>query len=91
MRQTNSNIRAASQEKFEEREVWRKIVVKILKWKDGILVVDTSDLVDKVTLTEWNTYCETTLNTNVVQGKEKTIKKLEETKKIIQQHGGFEN
>lgn len=81
----------AQQDKLDEREAWHKIVVKILSWKNGLTDSGVVDLKDKITPSEWDTYYQGLIKINIIHGKEKTIKKLEEIKKTISKHGGFKN
>ena len=82
-RSNNHNNNLAYQEKFQEREAWHKLVVKMICWQDG-------HLVDKITSKEWKTYCEHTVKTNVSHRKDRVLDSLKETKEIITDHGGFE-
>lgn len=82
-RSDHHNNNLAYQEKFQEREAWHKLVVKVICWKDG-------HLANKITPKEWETYCERTVKTNVSHGKDKVLHSLKETKDIITNHGGFE-
>ncbi len=77
-------------EKMKEYETWFKIVVKILRWKDGATELGDLSKIDKVSQKEWKTYCETILKKNIVFGKKKTQEKLDETWKKIQQYHCFE-
>lgn len=81
-----SNPRFASQEKSDQREIWHKLVVKIINWKDG----GASRIKDKITPKEWNTYYRRMLKTNTSYGKQRVLSELKETKDTIQKHGGFE-
>jgi hypothetical protein len=85
------NLNQAYLEKQEERENWHKIVVKILSWKGGKTNSGSSILKDKISLKEWNTYYQGMIKISVVSGKENTVKKLEEIKKLIKSHGGFQD
>ena len=90
-RPNHHNIRVVNQEKLDEREAWHKIVVKILSWKDGLTEGSAVKFKDKITSIEWNIYWQSSIRINVIHGKEKTEKKLEEIRRMIQKHGGFEN
>lgn len=65
------------------REIWRKLVVKIIRWKNG----DTST--EKITDKEWKEYYSKTLEINVSSQKAKVLDTLKETYSIIQKLGGF--
>ena len=70
-----------NQEKFEERETWHKLVVKIIRCKEGQGGTITSK--------EWKMYSEHVLETHVTEGKEVTAKKLKEIKEQITKNNGF--
>lgn len=88
VRTYHSNNRVLNQEKLEARESWHKLVVKIISWKDGISN-KTFKLNDKISPKEWEIYCERKMEINLIQGKDKVLKMLEDTKKIIKIHRGF--
>ncbi len=58
-------------------------MVKILRWKDG----QPSN--DKITPKEWQVYTKHLIETNLTQGKDKTMEKLREIKDQIQENNGF--
>ena len=82
MNSNHRNISLASQQKFEERETWHKLVVKVICWKDGLLQ-------DKITPGEWATYCQCMIKTNVSVGKQKVMENLKALQHIIKDHNGF--
>jgi hypothetical protein len=88
-RQTSSNSKLINQEKLEEREAWHKIVVKILSWKNGLAEGGSIQITDKITSQEWDTYYQSTIKINTVNGKDKAIAKLKEIKESITKHNGF--
>ena len=88
IRSNQRNNKLASQEKSEEREIWRKLVVKVILWKDKASE-KKSNTPDKITPKEWKTYCQKMVETNVSYGKEKVMGTLKETWQIINNHGGF--
>lgn len=77
--------KAVSDEKAEAREAWYKIVIKVLKWKEGTRASGTDPITDK----EWNNYYKETIKINAQGSKDKTLKKLKETEDLIKKHGGF--
>lgn len=85
----HTNRRPAYQEKFEAREAWHKLVVKVINWKDELLDGRIERLTDKISPKEWNIYCQHMIRTNVTYGRQKVLESLKETRKIIQEHGGF--
>lgn len=87
---SNYHTREAYQEKFEEREAWHKLVVKVIIWKDGLSETETRKLINKISLKEWRVYCQHMVKTNVTYGREKVLANLKETWQIIKKHGGFE-
>jgi hypothetical protein len=81
-RPNQSKNKDAYQEKLEEREAWHKLVVKVLKCKDG----DTSDM---LSIHEWETYCKKISETNLTYGKDQVKANLQETWEIINNNHGF--
>lgn len=71
------------QEKAEEREIWYRLVVRIIKWKEGLGG-------DKISTADWDTYCDRIIKISITNGKERTLENLRETQRIIQNRGGFE-
>lgn len=71
-----------TQEKHKAREAWHKLVVKILGWKDGVRL-------EKITLKEWKTYYQGLVKISTLNGRKKTVEKLEAIKEIIKKNGGF--
>lgn len=90
IKSNNQRNKLAYQDKFEEREAWHKLVVKIICWKDGILEGSSIKSTNKITPKEWSTYQKRMVKTNTTYSKQKVLLSLKETKEIIQQHGGFE-
>ena len=77
--------KTVSDEKAEAREAWYKIVVKVLKWKEGTRAMGTEPLTDK----EWSNYCKETIKINAAGSKDKSLKRLKEIEELIKKHGGF--
>ena len=67
---------------WEEREVWHKLVVKIICWKDKVHG-------DKITKEEWKIYCWRMIKINVSRGEQKIYEELKETEQAIKNYGGF--
>lgn len=91
----NSNSRHRSggiinQEKALERELWYKLAVKVMVWQDGFTENNKADITTRITPKEWDFYCQKTVQTNVVKGKELTILKLKQVYIKIKQNKGFE-
>lgn len=80
----NPNVRPEYQEKYIERELWHKLVVKIINWED-----EDNVLMDKITVDEWNTYSRRMIVIDVTGGEQKALDNLEKTRKIIKAHNGF--
>lgn len=78
-------------EKQEAYEAWFKIVVKILRWKDGAATFGGSPSLEKVTKKEWQMYCETMIKKNITQGEKNTKEALSKTKETITYYNGFAN
>lgn len=89
MQSRRSNIQLASKEKFEERETWHKLVVKIISWADGCWPGGAIKDVEKIALKEWTTYYKRTLKINGETNRQKVIRSLNERKELIKKNGGF--
>jgi hypothetical protein len=83
----HTNSRFANQEKADQREIWHKLVVKIINWKDG----GGMKTANKITPKEWNTYYKRMLKTNTSYAKQRVLSELQETKEKILKNGGFED
>ncbi|OGM25648.1 hypothetical protein A3D00_02790 [Candidatus Woesebacteria bacterium RIFCSPHIGHO2_02_FULL_38_9] len=77
------------QKKFEEREEWHRLVVKVIIWKDGTVGEGVVQLVDKITSKEWEFYCGRITKANIVNGKDRIQIRLNETLQRIKENGGF--
>lgn len=86
VKKPQANNRQVTLEKSQEREIWFKTVVKVLKWKEGKA---KSAGVDLISDKEWAVYCKETLKINANGPKAKTQQKLKETEDLIKKHGGF--
>ncbi|KKQ65664.1 MAG: hypothetical protein US86_C0009G0032 [Candidatus Daviesbacteria bacterium GW2011_GWA2_38_24] len=60
----------SNQEKLEERELWYKLVVKIIRWKDQALCLGITRATDKITTEEWNTYHQGIVKINTTKTQE---------------------
>ncbi len=89
IRSIRPNIRLANQEKTEEREIWHKLVVKIISWKSGLLEGGLIKATDKITPKEWNTYHKGRVKISSDFGKDKVRSSLKEIKAFIKKQGGF--
>lgn len=89
-RSNSSRIKPAHQEKSEEREAWLKLVVKVIRWKEGTSERGSVKLADKITSKEWKAYSKKILSTNITLGKDRIMDNLREIEKMIMSHGGFE-
>lgn len=88
---TRPNIRQASLDKLEQREIWHKLVVKIILWKDSVSNSLSFRRAEKITDKEWLTYCRRVSQTNLTYGKQKVLQNLKELKATIKSNGGFES
>lgn len=86
-----ANIKQAAQEKLEEREIWHKLVVKVIIWREGSSKDGKLREAEKITSKEWEIYCKRMISMSVTYGKEKAALILKETCQAIQKNGGFEN
>ena len=80
------NIPLKADGKVDEREIRYQLVLKIINWKSPEVV----KFMEKVTRSEWENYCQNMVKVNVSWSAEKVQTTLEETKKLIKAHGGFE-
>ena len=85
-----SYANAASQDQADQREIWHKLVVKIISWKDGLLEGGIIKITDKISSKEWNVYFKRILKMNTSYSKERVLLSLKETKDLITKNGGFE-
>ena len=85
-----SYANAHNSEQADEREMWHKLVVKVISWKDGLLDGGIIKITDKITTKEWNNYYKRIIKTNTSYSKDRVLNTLKETKELIQRHGGFE-
>ena len=81
-------IKQTPQERQEESEIWHKLVVKIVIWKEGS-AQNLLNTTTKLALSEWKTYYERIIKININQNKEKVLSDLEYTLQKIKLHGGF--
>lgn len=79
----------ALKKKQQEADAWYKIVVKVIQWQD-IKTMEQRLPVKKISLTEWQQYCDKMLSISVTWGKSKTLEKLKDTENLIKKHRGFE-
>ncbi|OGE23489.1 hypothetical protein A2688_01600 [Candidatus Daviesbacteria bacterium RIFCSPHIGHO2_01_FULL_38_8] len=79
----------SNQEKLEERELWYKLVVKIIRWKDQALCLGITRATDKITTEEWNTYHQGIVKINTTKTQEKVLSDLRKTEELIKKNNGF--
>lgn len=82
--------KALSLEKSNQEALWRKIVVKVISWTDGLVSGGIVKKDDKITEKEWQLYYSRTIQINVNRDKDKVEQDLEDTKKKIASFGGFD-
>lgn len=82
--------KAASLEKANQQEAWRRIVIKVISWSEGLLPGGIIKDTDKLTYAEWDTYYTHTLKININTNREKLKKDLEDIKNKIESFNGFE-
>lgn len=80
--------KALAQLKQDQQEAWRRIVVKVISWSDGLLSGGIIKKTDKITKEEWKFYYERCIQIGV-NNKNKALQSLEETKEKIKSFGGF--
>ena len=79
------NIPANINDKSIEREIWRRLVVKVINWKS----TEISLTLEKITYKEWHVYYQGMIKINVSHTRQRVMENLEETKRIIKSNGGF--
>ncbi|MBI3485552.1 hypothetical protein HY025_01255 [Candidatus Daviesbacteria bacterium] len=85
---SQKNKRGLYKDKPDEREIWYKIVVKIIRWKET-LAKNNQNALEKITPKEWKIYYKGTIKHNSLEDKKKALKLLKETQKVIAEVGGF--
>lgn len=85
-----SQYSAGLAKKNDEREVWHKLVVKIISWKDGSFDGRAVRSATKITPKEWGIYSKRMIQINTTYGRQKVVSNLKETREMIRKHGGFE-
>lgn len=85
----NSKRRNADPEVEKAKIAWQKLVVKILRWKDGSLTIKTAATGDKISKKEWKNYCSQVVKMNI-SAPEKAKQRLDDTKRVIEKYGGFD-
>lgn len=87
MNQAKLNSKQASLERLEAQEIWHKLVVKVISWRDGS--GGAASLSEKITPSEWKTYSEKFKKNNTSYSTQKVTDLLKEIKTRIEEHGGF--
>jgi hypothetical protein len=86
---TGNRGRVINQEKVEERENWHKLVVRIIRWKDGNFENVNSGIPAKITPKEWQMYQKKSIQMNVTHSKDRVAATIKETWDNIKKNGGF--
>lgn len=74
----------------EEKELWHRIVVKIIRWKTVFKKGDdVVDYPEKITMKEWKTYCRRKIRINTSFDKVSMLNTLKEIQRAITTNGGF--
>ncbi len=76
-------------EAFNEREIWHKLVVKVILWKTQVAKNEILTFTDKITLSEWKIYKRKMVKINETGGKIKILATLKDTWQKIQNNNGF--
>lgn len=79
----------ASQQKFEERESWHKLAVKVMLWS-AEAVNTRGSCPGKVTRSEWRRYRQQIIKTKVTYSKKRVLVDLKHTFQKVKVNGGFE-
>ncbi len=90
IKSNNSHTRLVDQKKLDEREAWHKLVVKVIRWRDGLSEGGVLTTADKISAKEWGIYSRHTLKTNITYSRLRVLTNLREIREVIKQHGGFE-
>ncbi|MDO8619382.1 MAG: hypothetical protein Q7R49_05580 [Candidatus Daviesbacteria bacterium] len=89
MNKLNDDLKKTAEERSLEQEIWRRIVVKVISWSDGLKNGGIIKKTDTITPKEWQMYCSRTFKINATQKREKVQSGLDVTKKLIESFGGF--
>lgn len=87
----HSNIKQASQEKFDEQQAWHKLVVKVIIWKEGSSETGLTETIEKITTSEWNKYSEKIIKISTTTSQDKVLADLKQTLKRIEENGGLKD
>ncbi len=90
-RGTNNQLTPEQIEKQQVSEAWFKIVVKIIRWRDGTISYGDLAPVDKVSPKEWKMYCDNIKKKNVSYSEKRIADELKETWERINSYDGFED
>lgn len=79
----------AAAEKARAQDAWRRIVVKVISWSNGLKSGGIIKAADTISKEEWQFYHNKYLQINTGKTQEKLEERLKETKKLITSFGGF--
>lgn len=87
---SNPNKHKLLLQKQKARDSWQKIALKIISWKANTFKFTGSSKPDKITKSEWLTYCKEFLKINESLSEKQAKDKLKTVKTQIDSVGGFE-
>lgn len=86
---SNNRLTDEQIKRMDENESWFKIVVKVIRWKDGSNQNNNFSVAEKISQEEWKRYCKTKLEKNLSFDKKKITQELEDTRQKINAMHGF--
>jgi len=84
-----SDKELAHEKNLEEREIWHKLVVKVITWKDGTVGKGVVAFSEKVTPKEWKIYKKRLTAASPIKDIARIEARLKETLEKIRKNGGF--
>lgn len=84
-----SDKEIAHEKNLEEREVWHKLIVKVITWKDGTVGKGVVAFSEKITPKEWRHYKKRLTAASPVKDVARIEARLKETLEKIKKNGGF--
>lgn len=84
-----SDKEIAHEKNLEEREVWHKLIVKVITWKDGTVGKGVVAFSEKITPKEWRHYKKRLTAASPAKDTARIEARLKETLEKIKKNGGF--
>lgn len=89
MNPKKSDKELAHEKNLEEKEIWHKLIVKIITWKDGTVGKGVVAKSDKITHNEWRLYRKRLTLVSPPKDVARFEARLKETQQKIRENGGF--